>query len=207
MRNSRFSKILSGACPKPLYDTVIRDTGTMVVTPTLGSIVPNWVLAIPKRHAVNAARWSEDWSTSPLQIIEDIARSFGRNLTEVIWFEHGATEPRSIVGCGVDHAHIHILLEPPFSFERLCDEVRSDVGLRWCSGRGDAYTALDACQSYLVVGSGTQFLLAQSVETAGSQFFRRAIARIVGREAAWDYRSHPHIENVAETIATASRAA
>lgn len=207
MRNSRFSNILSGTCPKPLYDTVIRDTGTVVVTPTLGSIVPNWVLAIPKRHAANAARWGQDWSAAPLQIVEDIARSFRRDLREVIWFEHGATEPRSVVGCGVDHAHIHILLEPPFSFDRLCEEVTSDVGLRWCSGRGDAYAALDACRSYLVVGSGDQFLFAQSVETAGSQFFRRAIARIVGREAAWDYRSHPHIENVAETIATASRAA
>src|SRR3569623_168662 len=165
----------------------------MVVTPTLGSIVPNWVLAIPKRHAANAGRWGQDEDNSPLQIIEDIARSFGRDLTEVIWFEHGATEPQSIVGCGVDHAHIHILLEPPFSFERLCKEVRSETGVRWCFGRGDAYAALDSCQSYFVAGSGDQFLLAQSVETAGSQFFRRAIARIVGREAAWDYRSHPHI--------------
>jgi hypothetical protein len=58
-----------------------------------------------------------------------------------------------------------------------------------------------------VAGQGDQFLLAQSVETAGSQFFRKAIARIVGRDAAWDYRSDPHIENVVKTIASASQAA
>jgi ATP adenylyltransferase len=205
--NSRFANILSDACPRPLYDTVLRDTGTMVVTPTLGSIIPNWILAIPKRHAANAARWAQDERNDPLLAIKDVTRSFGRDPRDVIWFEHGATEPRSIVGCGVDHAHIHILLTPPFSFERLCEEARAEVGLGWSVDRGDAYAAIDSSQSYFVAGHGDQFLLAQSVETAGSQFFRKAIARIVDRDAAWDYRSHPHMENVVETIANASLAA
>jgi hypothetical protein len=111
------------------------------------------------------------------------------------------------VGCGVDHAHIHILLTPPFSFERLCEEAQSEVRLGWSLGRGDAYAAIDSSQSYFVAGHGNQFLVAQSVEAAGSQFFRKAIARIVHRDAAWDYRSHPHMDNVAETIANASLAA
>jgi hypothetical protein len=205
--NSRFANILSDACPRPLYDTVLRDTGTMAITPTLGSIIPNWILAIPKRRAANAARWAQDERNDLLLAIKDITRSFGRDPRDVIWFEHGATGPRSIVGCGVDHAHIHILLTPPFSFERLCEEARAEVGLGWSVGRGDAYAAIDSSKSYFVAGHGDQFLLAQSVETAGSQFFRKAIARIVDRDAAWDYRSHPHMENVVETITNASLAA
>ncbi len=205
--NSRFASILSNACPKPHYNTILRDTGKMVVTPTLGSIIPNWLLAIPKRHAANAALWAQGERDSPLLDIEDIARSFGREPRDVIWFEHGATEPLSIVGCGVDHAHIHILLTPPFSFGRLCEEARAETGLGWSFGRGNAYAEIDCSQSYLVAGHGDRFLLAQSVEAAGSQFFRKAIARLVGQEAAWDYRSHPHIENVMETIANASWAA
>jgi ATP adenylyltransferase len=205
--NSRFANILSDECPRPLYDTVLRDTGTMLVTPTLGSIIPNWILAIPKRHAANAARWAQDEHNTLLSVIKDITCSFGRDPRDVIWFEHGATEPRSIVGCGVDHAHIHILLTPPFSFERLCEEAQAEAGLGWSFGRGDAYAAIDSGQSYFVAGYGDQFLLAQSVEAAGSQFFRKAIARVVDRDAAWDYRSHPHTENVLETIANASLAA
>jgi ATP adenylyltransferase len=202
--NSRFANILSGACPRPLYDTVLRDTGSMVVTPTLGSIVPNWILAIPKRCAVNAALWAQDERKALLFAIKDIVGSFGRDPNEVIWFEHGAKEPRSIVGCGVDHAHIHILLTPPFSFERLCEEAQAEIGLGWSFGRGDAYAAIDSSQSYFVAGHKDRFLLAQSVETAGSQFFRKAIARIVDQDTDWDYRSHPHLENVVETIARAS---
>ena len=204
--NSRFANVISDVCPRPLYDTVLRDTGAMVVTPTLGSIIPNWVLAIPKRHATNAACWAQDERNVPLSAIKDITRSFGRDPRKVIWFEHGATEPRSIVGCGVDHAHIHILLTPPFSFRRLCEEAQAEAGLGWSRGRGNAYAAIDFSESYLVAGHGDQFLLAQTVEAAGSQFFRKAIARIVLRDAAWDYRSHPHMENVAETIANASLA-
>ncbi len=207
MLNSRFANILSGACPRPIYDTVLHDTGTMIVTPTLGSIVPNWILAIPKRHAVNAARWAQGEQNTVLVAVKEIIHSFGRDARDVIWFEHGATEPLSTVGCGVDHAHIHIILTPPFSFERLCEEAQAEVALGWSSGRGNAYAAIDSSQSYLVAGRSDQFLLAQSVETAGSQFFRKAIARIVNQDAAWDYRSHPHMENVAETIANASLAA
>jgi hypothetical protein len=142
-----------------------------------------------------------------LSAIKDIARSFGREPRDIIWFEHGATERHSIVGCGVDHAHIHILLTPPFSFERFCEEALAEAGPRWSFGRGDAYAAIDSSQSYFVSGHGDQFLLAQSVEAAGSQFFRKAVARAVDQEAAWDYRSYPYMENVVETIAYASLAA
>jgi ATP adenylyltransferase len=204
---SRFANILSDACPRPLYDTVLRDTGTMVVTPTLGSIIPDWVLAIPKRHAANAARWARNERYTPLSAINDITRSFGRDPRDVIWFEHGATQPRSTVGCGIDHAHIHILLKPPFSFKRLCEEAQAEAAIGWSLGRGDAYAAIDSNESYFVAGYNDQFLFAQSVESAGSQFFRKAIARIVNRNAAWDYQCHPHLENVAETIANASFAA
>jgi len=207
MLNSRFANIFSNACPRPLYDTVLRDTGAMVVTPTLGSIIPNWVLAIPKQSAANAALWAQDEGNDPLLAVNDIARSFGRDPSDVIWFEHGATEPRSVVGCGVDQAHIHILLTPPFSFERLCEEAKAEVGLGWSLDHGDAYATIDSSRSYFVVGHTDRFLLAQSVEAAGSQFFRKAIARIVDREADWDYRSHSHMQNVKTTIANASLAA
>lgn len=207
MLNSRFANILSNACPRPLYDTILRDTGAMVVTPTLGSIIPNWVLAIPKRHAVNAARWAHEERSDLISGISDVVRSFGHDPQSAIWFEHGAAQSNSIVGCGVDHAHIHILLTPPFSFERLCDEAATEIQLGWSRGNGAAYAGVDPASSYLVTGRGNQFMLAQSVEVAGSQFFRKAIARIVGRPAAWDYRSDPHIENVVKTIDSASLAA
>jgi ATP adenylyltransferase len=201
---SRFANIFSDACPRPLYNTVLRDTGTMVVTPTLGSVVPNWVLAIPKRHALNAARWAQNEHDTPLATVKHITCSFGVDLRDVIWFEHGATEPRSSVGCGVDHAHIHILLTPPFTFERFSEEVQAGADLGWSLRRGCAYAAIDSSRSYFVAGQGERFLLAQSVEAAGSQFFRKAIARIVHKDAAWDYRYHAHLENVTETIANAS---
>jgi ATP adenylyltransferase len=204
---SRFANIFSDACPRPLYNTVLRETDTMVVTPTLGSIIPNWVLAIPKRHAANAAHWAQNQCNAPLSAIKNIARSFGRDPRDIVWFEHGATEAGSIVGCGVDHAHIHILLTPPFSFEQLSEEVQADADLGWSLRNGCAYAAIDSSRSYFVAGHGEQFLLAQSVESAGSQFFRKAIARVVHRNAAWDYRCHPHMENVTETIANASLAA
>lgn len=198
---SRFNAIISGACPAPLYDTVLLVTADMVVTPTLGSIIPDWVLAIPKIHAVNVSAWATLNNLAPLQQIELIARSMGRPMKDIIWFEHGPTSTGAVTGCGVDHAHIHLLLQPPFSFDQFCMVARSEIALQWIEGAGDAYKALDPKTSYLVAGSGDRYLVARSVELAGSQFFRKAIARLIGHSDKWDYKSHPYLENVALTIA------
>jgi ATP adenylyltransferase len=198
---SRFSAIISGACPAPLYDTVLLDTPNMVVTPTLGSIIPDWVLAIPKVHAVNVLAWATLKNLAPLQQVELISRSMGRALKDIIWFEHGPAATGAVTGCGVDHAHIHMLLRPPFSFDQFCKAARSEVALQWIEGTGDAYKALDPKTSYLVAGSCDRYLAARSVELAGSQFFRKVIACLIGRSDKWDYKSHPCLENVALTIA------
>lgn len=47
-----------------------------------------------------------------------------------------------------------------------------------------------------------QAVVAQNVESVGSQFFRRVIAELIHQPNAWDYRTHPHLDNVRETIRT-----
>lgn len=208
MSKTRFQSIVSGACPAPLYDTILWDLGDVVVTPTLGSIVPHWVLAIPRRHAVNFSAWCQDDRSAPQHYVNEIAKRAARPADGIIWFEHGSTTTGSVTGCGVDHAHMHLLLQPLFEFEKFIDVSLSiATDLKWQRAVGNPYDHISPNRSYLVAGKGNDFLIAQNVDRAGSQFFRRVVAAVTAQSKSWDYRSHPHLENVALTVATARQAA
>jgi ATP adenylyltransferase len=207
MPNPRFRNIITGACPAPLYDTVLWDLGDVVVTPTLGSIIPYWLLVIPRRRAMNMAEWMQSSGNTLKPYINAVASQSARSVDDLIWFEHGTVTENSITGCGVDHAHVHLLLEPPFRFELFQDAVQSATPwLEWQRGTGDPYNLITPSTSYLVAGRGHHFLLSNGVESAGSQYFRRIIAALVGRPESWNYKTHPHLHNVEMTVASARRA-
>jgi hypothetical protein len=129
-----------------------------------------------------------------------IARLMPRAANPVIWFEHGPSTRGSVTGCGIDHAHIHILLQPPFEFSQFKSAAIDGSSLAWERGDGNPYEFIGSGESYLIASSGGEFILARSVEAAGSQFFRRVIARLAREPSSWDYRLHPHHDNVAKTV-------
>jgi diadenosine tetraphosphate (Ap4A) HIT family hydrolase len=197
---SRFDNIIHGVCPARVYDSVLVNLGGMVVTPTLGSIVPHWVLAIPKKPFQNIVQWGAHEDAAPLEKLSKIIRHLGHDPSDVIWFEHGSTELGSITGCGIDHAHIHILLRPTFDFLRFKNVAVELSSLDWEELDCNPYPRIGFADSYLIAGSGNRFLLARSVESAGSQFFRRVVAQLVDKAETWNYRSHPYHENVELTV-------
>jgi ATP adenylyltransferase len=201
MAVTRFDNILSRAPAAPVYDSVLLDLGEVVVAPTLGSIIPHWVLAIPKSRSDNMSQWCGKDRASPLKYITKITRLLGRAENSVIWFEHGPTTRGSVTGCGIDHAHIHILLHPAFEFSQFKATAIDGSSLAWECGYGNPYDSIARDESYLVASSGGEFILARSVEAAGSQFFRRVIAHLAGEPSTWDYKLHPHHDNVAKTVA------
>jgi hypothetical protein len=200
--HGRFSNIVRPTSLRQIYDSILLEINDVVVSPTLGSIIPNWVLVIPKHPAINFAVWSSSNLRRPLDVLFEVTQRLKRSPEDVIWFEHGPAIHHSVVGCGIDHAHMHILLEPPFGFSQFTQVAVECESVSWLEGEGDPYEHLTGAQSYLVAGSGGKFALAQSVEAAGSQFFRRAIATLVGQPQCWDYRQHPFVRNAAETVAS-----
>jgi ATP adenylyltransferase len=208
MPEPRFRRIMTGACPALLHDTLLWDLGDLVVTPTLGSIVPHWVLIIPKARVLNIAMWSAADSSAPLHYVNEVARRAGRSADDIIWFEHGPAVAKGVTGCGVDHAHMHVLLAPAFTFEQFKSASRDAASyLKWHEGVGNPYASITSNKSYLVAGGGRQFLFASTVEAAGSQFFRRVIATLSGNPVSWNYKKHPHLNNVALTVEAAREAA
>src|SRR3989442_15087967 len=86
----RFDNILAGSSPAAIYDSVLLDLGEVGVAPTLGSIVPNWVLAIPKARCTNSAGWCRQHRASAVEIEREITDRLGQRAQKGIWLEHGA---------------------------------------------------------------------------------------------------------------------
>jgi hypothetical protein len=198
---NRFRALLDGV-GTAAYDRPLLTASKWIVAPTLGAIIPGWLLAIPRRPALNFSQWATDEAERPETILQQLREHLGLSSREVIWFEHGPVQNGTIIGCGLDHAHIHVLIKPSFSFELFEATARSLSDLDWKrSPAEEGYAGLSDCHSYLIAGSGESVLTALNVEKAGSQFFRRVVSKLAA-EAGWDYRRHPHAKNISQTIST-----
>lgn len=205
--NQRFKTLLAESAPseKATHDQALLCRPDWVLAPSLGAIVPNWFLLIPRVEVLNFRIWSKLRGTSPLHLLRELCAHLNLGEDHIIWFEHGPGSHGSATGCGVDHAHLHILVNPQFTFGNFTKQARQLSDLQWelnSDSKSDPYKTLPTKKSYLIAGSGSQFMATWDVEATGSQFFRRVVARLVNAETSWDYRVHPHTENIMHTIAT-----
>lgn len=195
----RFAALLSGR-GDTAYDRPLLETKDWIVAPTLGAIVPGWLLIIPFRAATNCREWNVKSGLAPLSAVGEVAAHLGLAMSEIIWFEHGPAAAGTLVGCGLDYAHLHMIIRPQFDFAAFAATARAMADLRWNDAEArNAYTQVGT-GSYYIAGSGNAALIATEVEAAGSQFFRRVAASLIEDGQRWDYRRHPHNENIQGTI-------
>jgi ATP adenylyltransferase len=203
-RASRFETLLRrDSRARPLYDQILFETEKCVVAPTLGSILPYWLLVIPRTPFTNFANWRAETRIDPFDVVSKVQEALRVTSDRTIWFEHGPATSGSAIGCGVDHAHLHVILDAPFSFDEFAHAAVNAIDLDWRPGASKmVYRTIGSRRSYLIAASGDKSVYAQQVERAGSQFFRRLIAELVGLPEMWDYKTHMHIENVRRTLDT-----
>jgi hypothetical protein len=117
-------------------------------------------------------------------------------------FEHGPSEEGQDVGCGVDHAHFHLV---PLRFSLLCSSKETDNlrTLSWVRAENSVSSLRELHQRgkpylYIREPGGDGFCcIANSLPC---QSLRRVIARSLGVESKYDYNDHCFLENVSRTI-------
>jgi ATP adenylyltransferase len=195
----RFSALLSKTRRgTELWDEVLYESRDFLVAPTKGSIVPFWVLLIPKSPVLNFAQLRQNDLCRPFEMVATVASHF--NSSSSIWFEHGASTFGSATGCGVDHAHIHILLQPKFSLSDFCSEAVGASDVAWIKASShEAYDQIEPDEDYYVCGDHTSAFVARG-KSLGRQFFRKVIAKLENLPDEWDYEQYHHLPNVLNTI-------
>jgi ATP adenylyltransferase len=175
------------------WNAPLIETENFVVIPSLGALVEGWLLIVPKRHHISygalpvALRAEAD--ALELQTRELLESQYKK---PVVTFEHGPSAAKHGTGCGVDHAHLHLVPIECDLFAAVVSFVPPTV--QWMasdwSEREHAYRyGLD----YLYLkppGSGGLIAVADDF---GSQVFRRAISLHLGVEGEYSWRDYPRI--------------
>jgi ATP adenylyltransferase len=186
-----------------LFDVPLIDQERYVVLPTLGSIIPKWLLIVPRYECINIAKWQATTFSSIQDIIGEVQEKLSFCSERVIWFEHGCSTSETQLGCGVDRAHLHLIIDAPFGIDDLFALARERFDETWkkSSVINDCYDQINWDSAYLTMGNHEQsFCTQENVERVGSQFFRKLVAELCMAQDCWNYKQHPFMGNVLETV-------
>ena len=170
---------------------VVHESANWTAAPSLGALALGHLLICPKVHYLSIAAALREPSllsefrhviTNCMHLLEEQLQ-----LGPVLMFEHGTVRAGAPIGCGTDHAHLHLV---PCA-EDLTAEIHEELS-GWTSI--DGWPELARCgpeDNYLLfVSQNGQFHLATGVNPNVRQFFRRILARKAGLQD-FEWRSAP----------------
>jgi diadenosine tetraphosphate (Ap4A) HIT family hydrolase len=202
--DTRFAWIMDDTIPRSgaLWDREILRTDRFVAVPSAGSLVAGWTLVVPRRPMLNLSQTKADERVELDAISNRIADWLGRRGQEVYFFEHGSRSVGSLTGCGVDQAHLHVV---PLPFDLIAAATaRTEAGIVWRDARETEppFDTLPVHGEYVALWSrGDRRTMIGAVTKPVSQWIRRVIADELGIGAQWNYRRHPQLDRVRETLA------
>lgn len=186
-----------------IFNTIIEETKNFIIVPSLGSLVEGWLLIIPKKHVLNSTLLDSNERIELNDLItkysDTSANLFEKN---VAVFEHGAIFQDSIIGCGIDHAHVHIV---PVDFDMESEVKNLENTFMELS---DNINIIDFYNSYskqdkkpywiFSVNNGPVKFTNEMQHT--SQFFRKVIAAAINSPESYDYKKSTSNKNVISTL-------
>ena len=125
-----------------------------------------------------------------------VAGSLSGFSPSVHYFEHGPSMRKSVVGCGVDQAHLHIV---PTSL-KLLEFVLTDRSVEWTEVSDvDPWATVPSDVEYYLIATSTTAYVGIPTKPE-SQYFRKQLAALSGIPNKWNYREWPHYEHIERTV-------
>jgi len=185
------------------WNEILWESDNFVIVPTLGAIVEGWLLIISKEHYVCMGAIEKDLHTELEEAINLAATAVSSLYGRSTIFEHGPCQQGLELGCGIDHAHMHVL---PLQFNlRNAAKMSPEMGMfDWVQVESTF------CQLSQLHRLGASYMYIQEqgkpgyycmAKQAPCQSLRRIIARKLDVAERYDYNKYPFRENVANTIA------
>ncbi len=178
----------------------VFEQGGFRALPSLGQLVPGYLLLVPIHHY----RALADMSAEDLNTAETLKRGLTDQMRDTygncLSFEHGARTPDA-GGCGINHAHLHIV---PFPAEK--DPVEELI-------RAFPVEEVSNLLELKRIQPGRSYLYYESVRgkrytffppTIPSQYIRSLLAEAIGIHS-WDWRQCGREERFLSTLARTSR--
>jgi ATP adenylyltransferase len=182
----------------PSCNTSVVERNDFITLPSLGAIVPGWLLVISRDHHLCSASLTAPKQFALMEAVEEARSLVLKKFAAPTIFEHGPSSPGTPVGCGIDHLHMH-LAPLPGSLANACSELYSTV---WkVVENTDHLTAMhnDGLSYMTIQEPGKQAMWSCPPEGV-RQPLRRAIAYMMNVPNQFDYRKDFFEENIAFTL-------
>jgi ATP adenylyltransferase len=182
------------------WNEPLIESDHFVVIPSLGALVAGWLLIVPKAHFISMGAIPVSWRAEADELQIKTQKLLKDQYAQpILVFEHGPSAEKHGTGCGVDHAHLHLLpldcdilrLVEPFVSENqewlICDwEERSEA---YRTGQDYLYFKSEGCPARIALN-----------RDFGSQVFRKAISAHLGIPEEFSWREYPQLAIVDSTI-------
>lgn len=182
-----------------IWDSPLFESDNFVVIPSLGALVEGWLLIVPKAHFISF----RNLSAALLDEFEELKRhvvQVQQNLYGAICgFEHGPAACNRTVGCGVDHAHFHLV---PYSMKltELATPFLPMNAIWYNCSVHQIKLRVPPDKDYLYLEQPIGNGMVLSDDNIQSQVFRRGIADSEGISEQYNWRQFSQQENVIATI-------
>jgi ATP adenylyltransferase len=185
------------------YSQPLWQSDRFVVVPSIGSLVPGWLLIVPRTHVLRAADLPQSARAELVELVDETRKRLEPVFGTTCVFEHGPVAPGCSTGCSVDHAHIHVVPVSTSLIAGATQFLARNYSHRASPDFSGAleHSALHARgKSYLLASDGDGAAATWFAADFPSQFFRRIVANAVGLESEFDWRAHPRDRIAYETV-------
>jgi len=196
----RFCSVADGASQPSVADRPWMSNSAYMALVSVGALVPGWSLVIPRAHRLNMA--ADLTLAEGHEFIASVVARVEAQFGPAAVFEHGCASSESQTGCGVGHAHLHVV---PLAFELVSAARAFDPDRRWDYCKLQDVAAMTNGREYLFAANRYEGAATEGsftiLEEGISQFFRRVIARELGRDDEYNYREFPQMDTVVQSHA------
>lgn len=182
--------------PSAPVDQILSVGPSVVLTPTLGTLVPGYLMVVTTEHltsvgALGTSRLPElqSWLRSRLAQLEPV---FGQYLV----FEHGSGKSRRDAPSGACIVHAHLHLVP--ANDSLIALLRQSLAWRALASFSDLANFADQNYAFLETEAGRY--ISTEIDLPG-QWIRRQVAQSIGRSDYYDWGVFSGEEELQETLA------
>lgn len=182
------------------WDEIIYESENFVAVPTRGALIEGWLLIVPRAHHFCIGEFGPELFAEFQLFRREVQGAIETTYGGSVAFEHGPASSQRPAGCGVDHAHLHIVPwhgsfagavrehgSPKFAWR----SVTGCEALRAFHDRGEDYL-------YFEESDGNAFATSGPIP---SQYFRRIVASELGESELFDWKTHSGINTVRATLA------
>lgn len=177
---------------------MIYEGRNWVIWPTIGAIIPGYVLIVSKKHHISMM----DCDKKEIIELEYLIKETRRILESIyhfpcIMFEHGGGCGNSNKSSSIDHCHLHVMPIKEDIYNKIDVDKFKIIELK-------SLNEFDKRKrhngSYLLYQNHKEQFFIMYANTYISQYFRQLIALSVGFPEKWNWRHNYFVENINKTI-------